>query len=94
MTAKRSQMWPGRHGGWQRLRAAGPGGRRGREPNGPQKGQVPPAPAVRGQQRAALGLRAKFRGVGFWALHWGCELLEAWQAQPSPDAWQFVVRDH
>lgn len=28
---------------------------------------MPPAPAVRGQQWAALRLRAKLLGVGFWA---------------------------
>lgn len=59
MTAKRSQMWPGRRGGWQRL--GGPRGAGGRRDS--------PGPAVRGQQRAALGLREKFPAVGSWG---GC----------------------
>lgn len=74
MSAKRSQMWPGQRCGWQRLGAA----QRGRAPGRLWGGRVPPAPAVRGQQRAALGLRAKLWGVGFWAWRWGCESLEAW----------------
>ena len=48
---------------------------------------MPPAPAVRGQQRAALGLRPKLRGVGFWAWRRGCELLEAWFVGPRCRVW-------
>lgn len=47
-------------------------GQAGREGGGagprwaPGEGREPPGPAVRGQQRAALGLQEKLRGVGSW----------------------------
>lgn len=70
MTAKRSQMWPTRRWGWQRLGTAQQGGRwRGRVPAGPGERGEPPGPAVRGQHWAALGLLEKLRGVGSWG---GC----------------------
>lgn len=40
-----------------------------RGPVGHGEGREPPGPAVRGQQRAALGLREKLRGVCCWS---GC----------------------
>lgn len=50
----------------------GPAGRAGggtRHEAGPGEGREPPGPAVRGQQRAALGLREKLPTVGSWG---GC----------------------
>lgn len=75
MTGKRSQMWPRQGWDWQRLGAAscrcwgslaGREGGGAKDPVGHGEGREPPGPAVRGQQRAALGLREKLPGVGSW----------------------------
>lgn len=82
MTAKRSQMWPGRRGGWQRLGAAPRGGRadgwRGPAPGGPWGGQR--ASRTR-SERAAAGRAGPVgevidRGLLGWL--WGWEPREAW----------------
>ena len=55
---------------------AGRAGDGGRHPAGPGEGREPPGPAVRGQQRAALGLREKLPAVGPWG---GCWVGNLWK---------------
>lgn len=82
MRAEHSQMWPRRFRGWQGSGAVGCGGRGAGQQSyrvagpwdsaGQSQGREAPGPAVRGQQRAALGLQQKLRGVGLGLpLGWG-----------------------
>lgn len=87
MRAKHGQMWPSRFRGWERsgalgLRGQGSGAQSRRvagpwDSAGQSQGREAPGPAVRGQQRAVLGLQQKLRGVGSglplgWGSCWVC----------------------